>query len=83
MRILFAMIFAVSALFSTIILADDAEGVITAINEDAETITLNDGKTYRLPGEFDISALTKGEKVLVSYDVVDNDRFITFIESAE
>ena len=83
MRIVFAVFFAVATLFSTISFADNAEGTITAINEEAETITLDDGETYKLPGEFDIGALAKGEKVILSYDIVDNDRFITFIESAE
>ncbi|MGH6760439.1 MAG: DUF1344 domain-containing protein [Phyllobacterium sp.] len=83
MRIVFAVFFAVVTLFSTFSFAEDAEGTITAINEEAETITLDDGKTYKLPGEFDIGALAKGEKVMVSYDIVDTDRFITFIESAE
>jgi len=83
MRILITLLFVLGSLFSTVALADDAEGKITKIDEDNDTITLDDGKVYKLPGEFDYSAINEGMKVMISYDVVDQDRFITNIEEAE
>ena len=83
MHYLVGLILVIASLFSTVAMADDdAEGKITAINKDSETITLDDGETYKLPGEFDISAINKGMKVLIIYDMVDNTRFITDIQEA-
>jgi uncharacterized protein (AIM24 family) len=83
MQILIAVLFVFVSLFSTIAMADDVQGKITRIDEDNNTITLEDGKVYKLPGEFDYSAISEGMKVAVSFDVVDQDRFITDIEEAE
>ncbi|KXF79465.1 hypothetical protein ATN84_00885 [Paramesorhizobium deserti] len=83
MRILITLLFVLGSLFSTVAMADDAEGKIVSIDEDSDTITLDDGKAYKLPGEFDYSAINEGMKVMLSYDVVDQDRFITNIEEAE
>ncbi len=38
-------------------LAAQAEGEIRKVDRDAMTVTLDDGKSYKLPGEFDISAI--------------------------
>ncbi len=82
MHYLVGLIFIVASLFSTVAMAEDAEGKITGINKDSETITLDDGKTYKLPGEFDYSAINPGMKVLIIYDTVDDTRFITDIQEA-
>jgi len=76
MHYLVGLILIVASLFSTVAMADDAEGKITGINKDSETITLDDGQTYKLPGEFDYM------KVLIIYDMVDSTRFITDIQEA-
>ncbi|GAB1581265.1 DUF1344 domain-containing protein [Phyllobacterium phragmitis] len=83
MRLLITLLFVLGSLFSTVAMADDAEGKITSIDEDNDTITLDDGKAYKLPGEFDYSAISEGMKVMISFDVVDQERFITNIEEAE
>ncbi|PRD45976.1 hypothetical protein C5748_00600 [Phyllobacterium phragmitis] len=83
MRILITVLFVLASLFSSVAMADDAEGEITSIDEDNNTISLDDGKVYKLPGEFDHSAINEGMKVSISFDVVDQDRFITDIEEAE
>lgn len=82
MHYLVALILVIASLFSTVAMADDAEGKITSINKDSETLTLDDGKTYKLPGEFDYSAIDNGMKVLIVYDLADNTRFITDIQEA-
>ncbi|WP_420959763.1 DUF1344 domain-containing protein [Brucella sp. IR073] len=83
MQIFIALLFVFVSLFSTIAMADDAQGKITHIDEESNTITLDDGNVYKLPGEFDYSAINEGMKVALSYDVVDKDRFITDIEETE
>lgn len=80
MRILAILTLLLAPLFAGTALADDAEGKITNINEDAKSITLDNGKEYRLPGEFDYSAIEKGMKVIVTYDLVDNVRYISNID---
>lgn len=76
------LLFIIASLFSSVAMADDAEGKITSINQESDTITLDDGKTYKLPGEFDYTAINKGMKVLIIYDLVDSTRFITDIQEA-
>ncbi|MDM7850360.1 DUF1344 domain-containing protein [Pseudochrobactrum kiredjianiae] len=83
MRILAILTLLLTPFFAGTALADDAEGKITKINEDAESITLDNGKDYRLPGEFDYSAIEKGMKVIITYDLVDNVRYISNIDEAD
>lgn len=49
-------------------LAADTEGEIKQVDADAMTITLDDGKTYRLPAEMDVSTITEGVTVIIAYD---------------
>ena len=63
--------------------AAQTEGQIRKIDSDAFTITLDDGKSYKLPGEFDISDITEGTTVVVAYDVVGGVNLITDMEIAE
>ncbi|WP_297322868.1 DUF1344 domain-containing protein [uncultured Bartonella sp.] len=63
--------------------ADDVKGTITAIDENNNTIELDNGKTYDLPGEFDYSVLNEGMKVIVFYDTQGNNRYVTDIEPQE
>jgi Cu/Ag efflux protein CusF len=65
------MLLAASAAF-----AADAEGEITKIDADKGTITLTDGKTYKLPGEFDVASLKEGMDIVLSYDEVDGENLI-------
>lgn len=60
------------ALFATPALAADAEGQITSVDQESMTITLQDGSTYKLPSEMDISALSDGMEVVVAYRVNDD-----------
>ena len=56
MRILIGAL-AASLMISTAAFAAEAEGKIQAIDTEKLTITLDDGKSYKLPGEFDVAAL--------------------------
>lgn len=80
MRFIVATFMFVASLFPVGALADDAQGTITKIDEDNSTITLDDGKVYKLPGEFDLSVIEQGMKVTLMFDVVNKERFITDIE---
>lgn len=73
-----AILLATSAAF-----ADDAEGAITKIDATKQTITLDDGNTYKLPGEFDVASLKKGMEVVLSYDEVDGEKLISDMQLPE
>ena len=68
---------------SGLALAADADGKITAIDRDASTIVLDDGKTYKLPGEFDPETLAEGMEVLIAYDTINGENLITDMELFE
>lgn len=71
------------ALFSGPALADEAEGKIRAVDAEQLTITLADGTSYKLPGEFDVDALREGMDVLLAYDEVDGEKLITDMQLSE
>lgn len=60
--------------------AAEAEGKVKSIDTENLTITLNDGKSYKLPGEFDVDALKEGSEVFLSYDEVNGQNLITDME---
>jgi Cu/Ag efflux protein CusF len=64
-------------------LADDANGKIEKVNIDAGTIELDDGKTYKLPGEFDPEQLKTGNEIFLVFQVVDGENIITDMEVTE
>ena len=55
MRILIGAV-AAALMISAAAFAAEAEGQIKAIDKDNLTITLDNGKSYKLPGEFDVDA---------------------------
>jgi hypothetical protein len=48
--------------------AEEAKGAISAIDPAAGTITLADGKVYKLPADFDAASLQVGQEVTVTFD---------------
>jgi Cu/Ag efflux protein CusF len=64
-------------------LAAEAEGHIKAFDRDAQTITLQDGKTYKLPGEFDLDSIKVGMDVVLAYDRIEGQNLITDIQLPE
>lgn len=82
MRHLFAALIALLTM-NDVVFAGEAEGAIKAIDRDAMTITLENGKAYKLPGEFDIDAIKVGMTVLIAFDTVDGENLITDMEAAE
>lgn len=63
--------------------AEDADGTITQVDVDARTITLEDGMTYLLPGEFDPATVKEGSEIFFIYQVVDGVNVITDMEIDE
>ena len=82
MRILTGAIL-VALLTSGTAFAAEAEGHIKSIDQDALTITLEDGKSYKLPGEFDMESIQTGMDVILAYDEVDGQRLITDMQLPE
>lgn len=66
-------------LFAGAATAADDEGTIRQIDTEALTITLDNGNTYLLPGEFNVEALAEGTEVVVAYDTVEGVKQITDI----
>jgi len=82
MRIVSAAL-AAALLMATHAFAAEAEGKIKAIDRDNSTITLDNGKSYRLPGEFDVDQLKEGMDILLAYDKVGGENLITDMELYE
>lgn len=76
-------VLAASLMISTAAFAAEAEGTIKAIDIESLTITLDDGKSYKLPGEFDVEALKEGMDVLLAYEEVSGENLITDMELSE
>ena len=65
------------ALSSGAALAADDEGKIKRVDREALTITLDNGNTYKLSGEFDVEALAEGVEVVLAYDTVGGEKLVT------
>jgi Cu/Ag efflux protein CusF len=83
MRILIAALLATAGVFSplsTWAQSVDVEATIKAIDAKSLSLTLDDGKTYKVPEEFNFEGLKAGVKVLVFYTVVDGNRVVDDLE---
>lgn len=82
--IFFAAIIAAGvALFGNAALAADDEGKIARIDAEQLTITLDNGNTYKLSGEFDVEALEVGTEVVLAYDTVGGEKLVTDLVTYE
>jgi len=61
-------------------LAAEAEGQVKSVDKEKSTITLSNGKSYKLPGEFDVEHIKPGMDILLAYDVVEGENLITDME---
>lgn len=79
MRALHAAIIGLAVFFTPLsALADsgDASGTIAAVDTDKLVVTLDDGKTYQAPEEFNFDGLAEGVKVEIFYTEIDGKRVI-------
>lgn len=87
MRSLTGGLVAAALVLSTIVptgaFAAEAEGKIKSVDREKLTITLENGRSYTLPGEFDVDALQEGMQVLIAYDKVGDQNMITDMELSE
>ncbi len=63
--------------------AAEAEGLITSIDRTDLKITLDDGTSYKLPGEFDVDSLKEGMDIVLAYDQVAGENLITDMQLPE
>ena len=82
MRILVGAVAAL-LMISSPVLAAEAEGQIQAIDRDNLTITLDNGESYKLPGEFDVEAIKEGMEILLAYDEIGGENLITDMQLFE
>ena len=68
---------AAALLYSTAAFAGQTEGLIKKIDKDALTLTLDDGKSYKLNAETDLDALKPGMDIVIAYDVTNGENVIT------
>jgi Protein of unknown function (DUF1344) len=58
----------------------DVEATIKMVDADNFHITLDDGKMYQAPADFDFAGLEAGVKVIVFYTEVDGKRVINDLD---
>jgi hypothetical protein len=76
-------IFMAALTMPTLSFADsgDTEGVIKDVNTDKGTITLEDGKVYTAPSEFNFDGLKPGVKVIIYFSGSDGKRVIDDLQT--
>jgi len=63
--------------------AAEVTGAITSVDATAGTVTLDDGRVYVLPADFDLASLQAGAQVKIIYEEVDGKLTITTVEPAQ
>ena len=77
-RMFSALAVAASLAFSAgAALAADDEGTVKRVDVEKLTVTLDNGNTYKLSGEFDIESLKEGVDVVLAYDTVGGEKLVT------
>ena len=64
-------------LISTAAFAGQTEGLIKKVDKDTLTLTLDDGKSYKLNAETDLDALKPGMDIVIAYDVTNGENVVT------
>jgi hypothetical protein len=72
-----ALIVAAGLALSSAAMAADDEGKVSRVDPEAMTLTLDNGNTDKLSGEFDIEALEVGVEVVLAYDTVGGEKLVT------
>jgi hypothetical protein len=78
----------IGAMVATLMLAGpsfaaEVVGQIKKIDIDHLTITLDNGKSYKLPGELDVSTLKEGMEIVLAYDEVGGENVIPDMDLSE
>lgn len=83
MRLMIAALLATAGLFApfnAFAQSVDVESTISKVDVKGLTITLADGKSYKVPEEFNFDGLQAGVKVVVFYTEVDGKRVVDDLE---
>ncbi len=83
MHSLFGAVTALALLATGAAFAGQTEGLIKKIDKDAMTLTLDDGKSYKMNAEMDVDSLKPGMDVVIAYDVTNGQNIITDMEIPE
>ena len=86
MRLLIAALMATAVFLSPLAASAesaDVEAVITNVDTTNLSLSLDDGKKYQAPEEFDFEGLKAGVKVIVFYTEVDGRRVINDLQVVE
>jgi Cu/Ag efflux protein CusF len=75
--LLIAAALAAALSFPAAAFAAEDDGLITAIDREALTITLDNGNTYKLPGEINLEGIEEGMEIVLAYEDVDGERQVT------
>lgn len=62
-------------------LADAVTGSIKSVDVATHSVILDDGNTYVLPEDFDVSVLKPGLELTFTYDEVDGKRTVSAVSS--
>ena len=68
---------AATLLYSTAAFAGQTEGLIKKVDKDTLTLTLDDGKSYKLNAETDLDSLKPGMDIVIAYDVTNGENVVT------
>ena len=81
---LYAAVLAVGlALSAGAALAAEDEGKIARVDIEKLTITLDNGNTYKLSGEFDVESLQVGTEVVLAYETIGGEKLVTDLVTYE
>ncbi|MCL6706182.1 DUF1344 domain-containing protein [Pseudomonas sp. R2.Fl] len=83
MRLIIALLLGTAGILSPLQAyagSDDVEAEIKAVDVNGLSLTLDDGKTYTVPEEFNFEGLEAGVKVIVFYTEVDGTRVVDDLE---
>lgn len=83
MRLMIAALLATANLFAPLnafAQSVDVESTISRVDVKGLSLTLADGKNYKVPEEFNFDGLQPGVKVLVFYTEVDGKRVVDDLE---
>jgi Cu/Ag efflux protein CusF len=83
MRFFVATLLATASIFAPVVgfaESADVEATIKKVDTKNLSITLDDGKIYQTPDDFDFNGLEAGVKVIVFYTEVDGKRVINDLD---
>ena len=63
-------------MFGSAAYAANAEGTIAKLDKSTMTLTLSDGKSFKLSEEFNVEDYAEGMSVMISYDEIKGENIV-------